>query len=165
MTKHSELVRIKNKNSNQSYTKRKMDSLIKQLRQIFLMSTIPSVAFFCLFYFAADEPLVSERMHFTLMVIMLLMLLVGVLALHFYLKHAEKKCIGKPWKEQKRIFGGAYKFRIVALNIMLFIAALLYLIVVDMNCVYSAGMLALLILLSYPTKQFLSNGINSTDTE
>lgn len=142
-----------------------MDSLIAHLRRIFLMSTIPAVAFFGLFYFAADESLVSDRMHYTLMTLMLLMLLIGVMGLHFYMKRAEKKCIGQSWQQQVNIFGRAYKVRIVALNLMLFIASLLYFVVVDMNCVYSAGMLAVLILLSFPTKQYLSNGIDANDTE
>ncbi|MCQ2204712.1 MAG: hypothetical protein MJZ15_09755 [Bacteroidales bacterium] len=140
-----------------------MSTFLKTLRQFFLVASLPPLAFFALFYFSADEPLVDERMHYLLMVILLLLILVGVLVLHFYIKNAEKKCIDKPWNEQTRIFGGAYKVRIVSLNVLSFLSSLLYLVTVDMNCVYSAGMLTLLILLSFPTAQYIGNGVDSPD--
>lgn len=142
-----------------------MKTFLKNLRQFFLIASIPAVAFFALFYFAAGEPLVNERMHFLLMTILLLLIMVGVIALHAYLKHAEKQCIDKAWDEQTHIFGKAYKIRIVCLNVMSFLSSLLYFITIDMNCVYATGMITLLVLLSYPSKQFISNGVDFEDDE
>lgn len=137
-----------------------MDNLIKHLKQIFFFATIPSLAFFALFYLAADEKLVSDRMHYTLMVLMFLFLFIGFVSLIIVKKRSEKKCEGKLFEEQARITLKAYKLRIVSLNVMIFVSSLLYLIVVDMNCVYLAGMLALYVFMNYPTEYLLSNSID-----
>ncbi len=138
-----------------------MDNLIKHLKRIFFFATLPTLAFFALFYLAADEKLVTDRMHYTLMVLMFLLLFVWFVSLIIVKKRSEKKCEGKSFDEQVRITLRTYKVRIISLNVMIFVSSLLYLILVDLNCIYVAGMLALYVVMNYPTEYLLSNNIDT----
>ncbi|MCQ2227179.1 MAG: hypothetical protein MJZ01_04615 [Bacteroidales bacterium] len=132
-----------------------MDSLLKQLRQFFLIASVPPLAFFALFYFAADESLVNERLGYLLLVLLFLAALVAIPLTHWLLKRAEAKCEDKPEEEQIVIFGKAYRIRIVTMNVLSFLSSLAYFVTVVESCIYMTGMLTILILLSYPSRQYI----------
>ncbi len=119
------------------------------------MASIPPLAFFALFFFAADEPLCNARMSYLICFLIYLSAFVGVLATHAYMTHTEKKIADLDEEQQTLIFSKAYKVRIVVLNVISFFASLSYFVPVVESCYYMTLILTLLILLSYPSRQYI----------
>lgn len=132
-----------------------MEGLLKSLRQFYLMASVPPLAFFALFFFAADEPLCDARMSYMLCFFVYLAAFVSVLATHAYMTHTEKKMADMDEEQAILKFAKAYKVRIVTLNVVSFFSSLAYFITVVESCYYMTLILTLLILLSYPSRQYI----------
>lgn len=135
-----------------------MESFLKSLRNFYLFASIPPLAFFALFYLAEDGSLVSQQTSYILLMVLYVLALVGIPATSIYLRRTASRCEDKPDDEAEKSFGLAYKVRLVVLNVLSFMSGMFYFITAIEGCIYMVGILSIVVLLSYPSRQYVMHG-------
>lgn len=132
-----------------------MENMLKELRTFYLMASVPPLAFFGLFYLSAGEPLVGQRVDVVLLTVLYLAAFLAVLVTNRIMAHAEGKCDGVDAETRFRVFGKAYRVRIVVMNVLSFCSGVAYLLTVNSGCAYLVGLISVLVLMSYPSRQYI----------
>ena len=139
-----------------------MEDLLKNLKSFYLLASLPPLAFFALFYFAApEEPVLEMKATYYLLIALYVIALVAIPATSIHLKRSEAKCEGKTDEEKAEIFGRAYKIRLVCLNVLSFLSGLCYFLTSQEGCYYMVGIMTIIIVLSYPSRHYIMHGANN----
>lgn len=133
-----------------------MDTLLERLRTYYLLFSVPALAIFALTYFtAADEPLVEPKTAYWTLIVLYVAALVVVPVTSYILKKAVKKCEGTDRDTQADIYARAYRIRIASLNVVSYFTGPVYLVTLERGSVYLFAILTVIILLSYPSSQYV----------
>lgn len=132
-----------------------METFLKSLRTFYLFASIPPLAFFALFYFAAGDCLVSPKVSYILLLVLYGLSFLGIIVTSTYLRRTAARCENMVEEDREKSFGLAYKIRIILLNTLSFMSGIIYFITVVDGCVYMVGIMTIIILLSYPSKQYI----------
>ena len=137
-----------------------MEDLLVVLKRFYLLVSAPALAVFGLCYFAADEPLVVEQVSYILCVIIYILALIVVPVSSLILRRAVNKCAGLPEQEQVATYNRAYRIRIISLNVISYLCGPLFVVTADKGGCYLFAIITLVILLSYPSQNFVFSAQN-----
>ena len=138
------------------------DDFLKSLKKIFLVAFCDSLALSALLYlvFWSWEPLLSSdpRTNAYVMIVVLALVFIAVGGSSFFLRHRANKCNDLPQSELDAIatlYTPAYKLRVVSLGASMVLSAVCFALTHEGNSSYLVAILALLMLLSFPSEQYV----------
>ncbi len=134
-----------------------MEKLFAGLKRLYLLVSSPAVVLFAICYFTADEPLVATQTCYVLLVGLYFVALMVVPISSFIFRRSVRKSEDLNETEQIPIIRKNYGIRIWALNGVSYLTGPIYLITLEEGCVYLFAIISVVVLLSYPTKQYLIN--------
>ncbi len=134
-----------------------MDQLISDLRRFFYLTSAPALAIFVIAYLTADVPLVDDRTRYILLVVLYALALVAVPVSSYQLRTAIIRGIGMSDEERLPRLRKAYKVRLWSLNALAYLISPFYIMTVERGCVYLFAIVTIVILLSFPTEQYLTH--------
>lgn len=132
-----------------------MEQIIKRLRTFYYLLSMPAPVVFALSYFTAEAPLVSERMRYILIVALYLLALVVVPVTYHVRRKAANKSNATDDAQQTQKFVRAFKIHTIILNVISYLCSVWYVITVEKGCCYMFAIVTVILLLSYPTAQFV----------
>ncbi len=132
-----------------------MEELFARLRRFYMLVSAPSLAFFALAYFTADEPLVEAQTRYLMLVILYGIALFVVPGSSMLFRRALRKSEGLDEVELVPLISKHYKIRIWALNAISYLCCPFYIVTVEQGCCYMFAIVSIVTLLSYPTQQYL----------
>lgn len=129
--------------------------MLQKLKKTFLFAISIPVLVFILAFLAKDLPYVNDETAAAIMAIYFILVLIAVPVSSYWLRRTTNKAADASEEEGERIVSKAYTIRIWTLSVCNIVAAVLYAITCQMNCVYIFGMLFVLMLFSYPSEKYI----------
>ncbi|MDO4462592.1 MAG: hypothetical protein Q4C30_08920 [Bacteroidia bacterium] len=129
--------------------------MLQQLKKKFLLAMIIPVLLFVLAFLAKDMPLVSDEIAATIMAVYFILVLIAVPTSSYWLRRVTDKAADAEEAEGEKMVSKAYTIRIWALSACNIMAGVLYVVTCKNDCVLLFGMLAVLMLFSYPSEKYI----------
>ncbi|MCF0190547.1 MAG: hypothetical protein HUJ96_04710 [Marinilabiliaceae bacterium] len=121
----------------------------------YLFWSIPPLLLFGLSYLTADLPFVSDTVAYAIICVYSLLVLLSIPTSSFFMRRTYDRLEGKPEEERKPALEKVYKIRIMLLNVISMMSAVIYMITCQSNCIYMFLIMTVVILLSYPSRQYV----------
>lgn len=119
------------------------------------MTTIPPVVLFALLFFAADVATTTVEQKYFITVVLYMLAFLSVPLTSWLLRRAINKNMDGTDEERLAKIGPTYKIRIAILNVVSIVNSFCYLITLERGCIYLFAMMSMLILMSFPTNNYL----------
>lgn len=132
-----------------------MEKFLKEMRRTFLLTSVPTLFFFALAFFAADIPLFDQRTHYMILVCHFVLALVTVPTTSWYLRKVISNTSTDVENSEFTKLARAYRIRITSLNGISYLTSAVYYVTLETSCIYLFGIMLIVVLLSYPSQKYL----------
>lgn len=130
--------------------------MLNRLKRFYLLTTLPTLAFFALFYFVTTEALILDaEVNYYLLVGFFLLALIAVPTSSVLLKRAVRNGAGKSEEEQVVLYEKAYRIRIWVLAGLAYLSGPMYMLTKEDGCLWMFVIAVVVLLLTYPSEQYV----------
>jgi hypothetical protein len=130
--------------------------MLEHIKRFYMLVSLPTIAFFALFYFTSNEALVADaETQYIALVCFFLIALIVVPTSSIILKRAVKKGADKSDEEQVALYEKAYKIRIWSLAGLAYLSGPMYMLTCEDGCIWMFIIAVVVLLLSYPSRQYI----------
>ena len=133
-----------------------INNLEKELKSFFFKSSVLPLVLFAVCFFIPGESMTDTMWTYRLMVCLLGLTFVAVLWTSYNLRTVTLRHDDLENDGKQAAYAKAYKIRIATLNAISALCSVMYLVTKENNAAYLVGMMTILILLSFPTRSFIS---------
>ncbi len=140
-----------------------MENLLTDLRRFYFRTFLPSIIIFIVCFLATrllgSQPMVTVKTASYIMVALLAATFIVFIVTWFILRNARAKVTTMEGDGKYDAFAKAYKARILSMSIVAVLSSACYVFTVDPNAIYLVVIALLLVLLYYPSENFVGRQV------